>query len=340
MSKQALYRKYRPRTFEEIRGQDHIVSSLKESIRSGEYPHAFLFYGSRGLGKTTLARLVSAELGVLPEDIYEIDGASNRKIEHVRELRASFATYPLSSKYKVYIIDEVHMLTREAFNALLKSIEEPPAHVIFMFATTEIEKIPETIVSRCQVLRLRKPTLEVLKGLASDVAKSEGYSLSEEVAEMIAIAGDGSFRDTLGSLQAVLSGTEGKKIDIDSVGKITRVPKKSTVFDIIEAIMEEDIEKALESLSASEENHIDPKILGAMLVEMVRMVLKIRFDKKSHTDLQERMSSDEWERYIKIASIEGKVVNANVLQEALQTLPMARTSGYGALELFIHKTIT
>src|SRR3989344_7019789 len=141
----ALYRKYRPHTFAEIKGQDHIVSVLENEAKTNKITHAYLFSGSRGTGKTSVARIFAKSLGVNPEDIYEIDAASNRGIDEIRAIREAVHTYPYSSKYKIYIVDEVHMLTKEAWNAFLKTLEEPPEHVIFIMATTEQHKLPDTV---------------------------------------------------------------------------------------------------------------------------------------------------------------------------------------------------
>ena len=147
---EALYRKYRPENFDEVLGQDHIVTTLSESLKLGNVAHAYLFSGGRGTGKTTMARILARAVNCSENDLYEIDAASNRGIDDIRELREAVNTLPFESPYKVYIIDEVHMLTKEAFNALLKTLEEPPAHALFILATTEMDKLPETIVSRCQ----------------------------------------------------------------------------------------------------------------------------------------------------------------------------------------------
>src|SRR3989344_4156987 len=146
----ALYRKYRPTKFEDVIGQTHIISVLENEIKADRVSHAYLFSGSRGTGKTSVARIFASTLGVNPEDIYEIDAASNRGIDDIRAIRESVHTLPYSSKYKIYIVDEVHMLTKEAFNALLKTLEEPPAHVIFILATTEPHKLLDTVISRCE----------------------------------------------------------------------------------------------------------------------------------------------------------------------------------------------
>ncbi len=161
MEHSALYRKYRPEAFSEIIGQEHIVTALSGALKEEKISHAYIFFGGRGTGKTTTARIVAKALGTDPSDLYEIDAASNRGIDNIRELRENVGTLPFNSKYKVYIIDEVHMLTKEAFNALLKTLEEPPSHVVFILCTTELEKVPETIISRCQEFTFRKPSEKI-----------------------------------------------------------------------------------------------------------------------------------------------------------------------------------
>ena len=177
----ALYRKYRPETFEEVIEQSHVVDVLKSSIETGKVSHAYLFVGGRGTGKTTVARIFAREIGASVNDVYEIDAASNRKVEEVRELLDGVRVLPFDSKYKVYIIDEVHMLSKESWGALLKTLEEPPKHVIFILATTELHKVPDTITSRCQVFNFKKPTEKTLKGVLENVAKKEGFELEQGI---------------------------------------------------------------------------------------------------------------------------------------------------------------
>jgi len=231
MSDIALYRKYRPQNFKEVLGQDHVVKIIEGAIKIGNFPHAYLFAGSRGTGKTSIARIFAKEIGSSLNDLYEIDAASNRGIDDIREIRESVNTLPLESQYKVYIIDEVHMLTKEAFNALLKTLEEPPKHVIFILATTETEKLPETIVSRCQTYNFKKPSQNLLKDLVLDISKKEGFELEPSSADLIAMLGDGSFRDTQGILQKVIGSSNSRKISPEEVASVTGAPQSALVND-------------------------------------------------------------------------------------------------------------
>src|SRR3989344_1542572 len=197
----ALYRKYRPKKFKEVLGQNHIVDVLESSVETNKVSHAYLFVGSRGTGKTSVARIFSTSIGVSINDMYEIDAASNRGIEDIKELRDGARVLPFDSKYKVYIIDEVHILSKDAWGALLKTLEEPPKHVIFILATTEFHKVPETIISRCQVFTFKKASDLNCKNMVLEVAKKEGYELDAGSAELLSILADGSFRDALGELQ-------------------------------------------------------------------------------------------------------------------------------------------
>jgi DNA polymerase-3 subunit gamma/tau len=248
----SLYRKYRPYTFADVVGQSHIVDVLKQSVEKGTVGHAYLFCGSRGTGKTSVARIFARALGTTNNDLYEIDAASNTSVDDIRELSEAVHTVPLESKYKVYILDEVHMLSKAAFNAFLKTLEEPPKHVIFILATTETEKLPGTIVSRCEVYNFKKPTAEMLKGVVLDVAKREGTDIEVPAAELVALLGDGSFRDTLSTLQKVLSyagadtrGADGAKITLEKVEEITGAPKAAIVSDFVKGLVQKDASTAL-----------------------------------------------------------------------------------------------
>src|SRR3989344_316951 len=199
-----FYRKYRPQEFRDVIGQDHVVRVLEGAVKLGNISHAYLFSGPRGTGKTSVARILSRAGGTLTNDLYELDAASNRGIDDVRAIRESVVTLPFESKYKVYVLDEVHMLTKDAWNALLKTLEEPPKHVIFVLATTEIEKVPETVISRCQVFAFKKPNLETLREFLSAVVRKEKASLDKDALELVSLLADGSFRDAHGILEKVL----------------------------------------------------------------------------------------------------------------------------------------
>ena len=272
----ALYRKYRPTKFNEVRDQDHIVTVLEGAIKKGAIPHALLFCGSRGTGKTTLARIFAREIGTSEVDLYEIDAASNRGIDDIRELREAVHVLPFESKQKVYIIDEVHMLTKEAFNALLKTLEEPPSHVVFILATTEEEKLLDTILSRCQVFRLRSPSRAVLSETVMAVAKKEQFKLTKAAAELIAMAADGSFRDALGVTQKVMLASGDAVGEADEVAAIIGAPKTKLLMDVTAALHEKDVEKGLEAVAEAMAGHVEMKLFVRLLLERVRAVMLVR----------------------------------------------------------------
>lgn len=272
----ALYRKYRPQSFKEILDQDHIVTVLEGAIKKGTIPHALLFSGTRGTGKTTMARVFAKAIGTSDIDLYEIDAASNRGIDDIRELKEAVHTMPYESKQKVYIIDEVHMLTKEAFNALLKTLEEPPAHVIFILATTEEEKLLDTILSRCQVFRFNAPSRAVLAKTVIAVAKKEGFTLKADAADLIAIAADGSFRDALGVTQKVILASGDEIGDVDEVAQIIGAPRTGTLLTLLTALHEKNTETALTTLHQVVDMHVDMKIFMRLLLEHVRAVMLLR----------------------------------------------------------------
>lgn len=272
----ALYRKHRPQTFAEVRNQEHIVTVLEGAIKKGEIPHAILFSGTRGTGKTTLARIFASALGVSAVDLYEIDAASNRGIDDIRELREAVHTVPYESPYKVYIIDEVHMLTKEAFNALLKTLEEPPAHVIFILATTEEEKLLDTILSRCQVFRMREPSRQALAAMVIDVANKEGFTLELDAADLIAIAADGSFRDALSITQKVFLASGDTVGAADEVAAIIGAPRKSVIGQLLMALHEKDAAAALGAIECAMADHADVKLFTRLLLERVRAIMLLR----------------------------------------------------------------
>lgn len=234
-----IYRKYRPKNFNEVIGQDHIISVLKEQVKSLNYGHAYLFTGSRGTGKTTVARIFAAEINGKKEndsdelDIIEIDAASNRGIDDIRELRDKISYAPSKAKYKVYIIDEVHMLTKEAFNALLKTLEEPPKHVIFIFATTEPHKIPITILSRVMRFDFKLASEKSLGKKFEYIFKKEKIEFDNEIIELLIRYSNGSFRDGESLINKLISGVKGNKLTVDTFNNVVGFVDKVVISEFI-----------------------------------------------------------------------------------------------------------
>lgn len=313
----ALYRKYRPTSFTEVRDQDHIVSVLQGAIEKNNIPHAILFSGTRGTGKTTLARIFAQEIGTSSVDLYEIDAASNRGIDDIRELREAVHTLPYESERKVYIIDEVHMLTKEAFNALLKTLEEPPAHVVFMLATTEEEKLLDTILSRCQVFRMHSPTREVLATMVTDIAKKEGFKLERDAADLIAIAADGSFRDAQGVLQKVIMASGDTIGSGDEVAAIIGAPKSQVLTHLVEALHTQDAEAALKAVNEAIDSHVDMKLFMRLVLERVRAVMLLRNAPGMADDLLKNFGEDDQKALKELAEATGSPLNSHALVHLL-----------------------
>ncbi len=279
----ALYRKYRPQTFSDVVGQEQIIILLESSIKQRKISHAYLFCGGRGTGKTTVARIFARDIGCNPEDIIEIDAASNRGIDEIRELRDAVRTSPFSSPYKVYIVDEAHMLTKEAANALLKTLEEPPSHVIFILATTDPEKLPQTIVSRCQKIVFQSPDLVTLAQRLVYVAHKEGKTLGEESSLLIARHGNGSYRDALGVLEQVLT-TEEKIINLEKVMLQLGTPEKVILHTLLKALCEKDEKEIALTVSILQRNNISPLRAYDDFLELIRQSLLIRIGEVQSAD--------------------------------------------------------
>jgi len=305
----ALYRKYRPAKFSEIVGQEAVVSALKGALKDDKISHAYLFAGSRGTGKTSIARIFARELGVSDKDTYEIDAASNRGIDDIRALRDAVQTLPFDSKYKIYILDEVHMLSKDAFNALLKTLEEPPAHVIFILATTEMQKLPETVISRCQVFEFKRPSVEILRKVISTAAKSEKISLDESSAELIAIAGDGSFRDAYGTLERVIASSVDAKITSALVEEVIGAPKNTVVNSLVSAISDKKWSEALSVLRHATEAGGDMTLLSKLLIVKLRAILMLSIDPSA--DFSKTFSEEDINFAKKVAA--SKNISASTL---------------------------
>ncbi|HRH55807.1 MAG TPA: DNA polymerase III subunit gamma/tau [Candidatus Paceibacterota bacterium] len=301
MAHQSLYRAYRPQHFKDVIGQDQIVQPLEEQIKQGTVGHAYLFAGSRGLGKTSIARIFARELKTDERDIVELDAASNNGVEEVRALNESVHTLPFNSERKIYILDEAHMLSKSAWNALLKTLEEPPRHVILILATTELEKVPETVRSRCQVFQFRKPLRAGLSELVRSVAKKEGYTIEPAAADLVAMLGDGSYRDALSVLEKVLASSVDKKLSREDAEKATGAPRHALVHALVLALSEGNTEKALTTIHDASAQGIELSLYLALVIEYVRHILLIRHAPELKKELMAELGEDAFADALTIA---------------------------------------
>jgi len=293
-----LARKYRPQQFADLVGQEHVTTTLRSAIASGRVAHAFLFTGIRGVGKTTAARLLAKALNCenaaqptadpcdrcsncqeiresRSVDVAEIDGASNRGIDSIRELTENVRYLPIKSRFRVYIIDEAHMVTREGFNALLKTLEEPPPRVKFIFATTAVDKFPETIVSRCQRYDFKRIPIARIRGELERIATKEGIRLTEPTLYAIAREGQGSLRDAESLLERLMA-FPGEAIDDARVGEILGIADRKTLFDVVDAVLARDPKRALEILDRVYESGRDLERLSRDLLEHWRNLVVVK----------------------------------------------------------------
>lgn len=333
MESTALYRKYRPGKFKDVLGQEHVVKVLESEIKNGKISHAYLFAGSRGTGKTSVARILAGELKVFPEDIYEIDAASNRGIDEIRALREAVHTLPYRSKYKVYIVDEAHMLTKEAFNALLKTLEEPPEHVVFILATTELDKVIETVVSRCEVHTFKKPNQKILKKFVETMAKSEGFTLEQASSDLIATLSEGSFRDAASVLQKIISSSKDKKVNVSEVELITGSPKSSLINEVIGSIEEENSDKGLSAVFTASNQNINMNVFLKLLLERLRVILLLRFAKDLEKEIKDELTEEDFEFLKKVATNKNSRINSNTLLEFLNALDLMSYSSISSLPI-------
>ncbi len=337
-----LYRKYRPQEFADVIGQDHIVKVLEGALKLGNVAHAYLFSGTRGTGKTSLARILARAVGTSANDLTEMDAASNRGIDDIRDIRESVNTLPFESKYKVYIIDEVHMLTKDAWNAFLKTLEEPPAHVVFILATTELEKVPETVVSRCQTFTFKSPNLSILKDFALSVAKKEGVTLEPAAAELVALLGDGSFRDAHGILEKVLSSTSDKKITRKEVEVVTGAPKAELVQDILSAVVEKNLEKGLKAVGKAGEANADMKLFAKLILERLRFLFLLRLKAGMDDYISKQVSEDDFKYLQDLASKAGPSLTSDTLVKFIEAYENSGRTSIPelALEIALSETIS
>lgn len=266
----ALYRTHRSRSLDEVVGQEHITDLLKQALTKGTISHAYLLTGPRGTGKTSIARIVAHEVNNLPYsdnphlDIIEIDAASNRRIDDIRELRDKVRLAPVSAKYKVYIIDEVHMLTTESFNALLKTLEEPPEHVIFILATTEVHKVPSTILSRTQRFHLRPVDEQKVAAHLAEIAKKENIKADEDALLLIARHGGGSFRDSISLLDQLSAG--GEAITQAKVESTLGLVTANVMDDLVDALLAHKTKPLIAQLKVFRDEGTSPVVLSDQLI--------------------------------------------------------------------------
>ena len=292
---QALYRKWRPQVFSDVAGQPHVTVTLKNEIQAGRFSHAYLFTGSRGTGKTTCAKIFAKAVNCLHPvdgdpcneceicrgidsgailDVTEIDAASNNGVENIRDLREEVNFTPSSCAYRVYIIDEVHMLSISAFNALLKTLEEPPPHVLFILATTEVHKLPATILSRCQRFDFRRIAAEDIAARLQYVAQQEGAELKEDGALFIARLSDGALRDALSLLDQCIG--RGEMIDADVVASVAGIAGRDYLFELSAAVNAQNTEKVLNLIDRLHQGSCDMERLCGELIQHFRndMIMK------------------------------------------------------------------
>ena len=279
---QAFYRKYRSKNLGEVVGQNHITEILEKSLAKGRISHAYLFTGPRGVGKTSIARILAHQINDLPyseedqhPDIIEIDAASNNGVDEIRNLREQIQVAPFSANYRVYIIDEVHMLSKAAFNALLKTLEEPPEHAVFILATTDAHKIPATIISRTQQFVFHYISkADIIKHLAF-IAKQENIKISPEALEIIAERGGGSFRDSI-SLLDQLSSVSSEEITASQIETILGLAPKKQIADLIMAYEVQDIANILNQIETIRNSGVDLRVFTEQLISEIKNVLSDR----------------------------------------------------------------
>ena len=312
MSYQVIARKWRPQSFADMIGQDHITQTLTNALKNARLPHALIFTGPRGTGKTSSARILAKSLRC-PEainfvpcdkciscqeisqsrsiDVMEIDGASNNGVDSIRELRDSVGYRPANGKYKIYIIDEVHMLSTNAFNALLKTLEEPPAHVVFIMATTEVHKIPATILSRCQRFDFRRIATRQIAQHLLQICQSEKLDIDEDALWLIAKQGDGSMRDSQSLLDQVITFANGP-MNSESVTKILGLTDRTLLTEAMNALIERNEPKTLDLIKKLNLAGIEPSLFAQELLETIRNLLFVKISGSDLTKLVDLPDSE------------------------------------------------
>lgn len=303
---QALYRKYRSRSLDEVLGQDHVTNILRRALEQGKIAHAYLLTGPRGVGKTSVARILAHEINQLPYDeeasrldIIEIDAASNNGVDDIRALREKAQVAPVSAPKKIYIIDEVHMLSKPAFNALLKTLEEPPAHVVFILATTDADKLPATILSRVQQFFFHPISVDIMARQLMAIAEKEGFAIEADAARLIAERSRGGFRDGISMLDQLSAlASADKPLSASDVAQYLGLSTTETLENLLELYQQRDAPEALSLLGELEKTGTDPIVLSHQLLSLLRARLHqrpeliqlvkqlIEVDRHPHPDLK------------------------------------------------------
>lgn len=303
---QALYRKYRSRSLDEVLGQDHVTNILRRALEQGKIAHAYLLTGPRGVGKTSVARILAHEINQLPYDeeashldIIEIDAASNNGVDDIRALREKAQVAPVSAPKKIYIIDEVHMLSKPAFNALLKTLEEPPAHVVFILATTDADKLPATILSRVQQFFFHPISVDVMARQLTAIAEKEGFAIEADAARLIAERSRGGFRDGISMLdQLSILATPDQPLTVAMVTEYLGLSDAATLEELLDVYQSEDTARILSILQELEQSGISPTVVSHQLLSIARARLRtnpelveliqqlIEVDRHPHPDLK------------------------------------------------------
>lgn len=303
---QALYRKYRSRSLDEVLGQDHVTNILRRALEQGKIAHAYLLTGPRGVGKTSVARILAHEINQLPYDedashldIIEIDAASNNGVDDIRALREKAQVAPVSAPKKIYIIDEVHMLSKPAFNALLKTLEEPPAHVVFILATTDADKLPATILSRVQQFFFRPIPVDIMARQLMTIAEKEGFNIEADAARLIAERSRGGFRDGISMLDQLSAlASADKPLSASDVAQYLGLSATETLENLLKLYQQRDAPGALNLLGELEQTGTDPVVLSRQLLSLLRERLHqrpeliqlvkqlIEVDRHPHPDLK------------------------------------------------------
>lgn len=342
---QALYRKWRPRSFDEVYGQEHITSILKYEVANNKFSHAYLFCGSRGTGKTSCAKILAKAVNCLdPQngspcgkcsacmaidagattDVLEMDAASNNGVDNIRDIRDEVVYSPSNLKYRVYIIDEVHMLSASAFNALLKTLEEPPAHVVFILATTELHKLPATIISRCQRFDFRRITTEVLKDHLLRIANAEGIELEESAAVLLAKQAQGGMRDAISLLDLCAGSRE--KIDEEIVNSTVGKIGRESLISVVRAVLDRDYETIFAAIDSVVSSSRDVTVFWQDLISVYRDLLIVKSSSSSSAYLD--LTDSETAALSSLAkdfTIEKLSYHCSMLQESLLAMQKANS---------------